>query len=56
MTTFYQGLARDMARGEALREAQREMERRGAGVHSWGAFVLQGDPGKLGVKLARPAG
>jgi CHAT domain-containing protein len=49
MTAFYRNLfEKGMTKGEALRQAQLEMAGRGMHMYYWAAFVLYGDPGKLG--------
>jgi CHAT domain-containing protein len=47
MVRFYTELLRGASRVNALRTAQREIRDRYGNDHSWGAFILFGDPGPL---------
>lgn len=49
MVEFYRGLKKEIGRAEALREAQLEMKRKYPHPVYWGAFICQGNPGRLSI-------
>jgi CHAT domain-containing protein len=48
MVSFYRKVLLGMPKADALREAQLELRSKYPHPRDWGAFVCQGDPGKLG--------
>jgi len=48
MVSFYTKVLLGKPKADALREAQLELRSKYPHPRDWGAFVCQGDPGKLG--------
>jgi CHAT domain-containing protein len=51
MVDFYKGLLSGKGRAEALREAQLAMKEKYPDSYYWGAFICQGNPGRLPDEL-----
>ena len=50
MTLFYRRLKAGQPRAEALRDAQLRMKKHFPHPYCWGAFICQGEPGRLEFK------
>jgi CHAT domain-containing protein len=47
MVNFYRRLKKGQGRADALREAQKEIKKKYPHPYYWGAFICQGNPGRL---------